>query len=85
MCPIAKAVSSTSDGAAKGLVRKLVIIIFDGKFPIVKVWRLCSLCMWHVGMSMCLVRFSILFALTIEMTTELSSHNGVGSEYQIPS
>ena len=33
---------------------------------------------------MCLIRFVILFALTKEITAELSSYNGVGSGHGMP-
>ena len=45
MYPIVKAVYLASDGVAKGLVRKLVIIIFDGQCSMENVLRLCSLYM----------------------------------------
>ena len=83
-CPIANTVSLANDGADTGLARKVVIMIFDGKCQMLKVWRLHSLRMQDSGTSMCLILLAILFALTKEITAELSSHKGVGSGHRIP-
>ena len=78
MRPIAKLVSLSRDGEAEGLVRKLVIINLLGQCPMLKVCRLCSLCMQQRGTSAWRSRLVSLLAFTKAIAAALSSWVGVG-------